>query len=305
MDPDNYGQLVVYEMPTSNLPDGPGIVASTIQADETVSELENLLGRGGSEVRYGNLLLVPIDSALLYVQPFYVVAEGEARELPLLERVIVVFGDDVVIEDTLAEALERLFPGQVAATQEEPAPDEEVPPEDGDDPESSRTTPADPDAEAGDLLNDASTLFDEAQTALEEGDLGTYQEKVNQAQDKVSRRSTCWRAARRRRRPAPSESGTRSRRPPPRPGGLRGRRHPGVSQRPPPGWRTPAGRARLIPRRNDAGWSSLVARRAHNPKVVGSNPTPATKSKRRSEPVPQGRLFCMVGTSRRRRQWRR
>ncbi|SIT50513.1 hypothetical protein BN2476_830084 [Paraburkholderia piptadeniae] len=27
----------------------------------------------------------------------------------------------------------------------------------------------------------------------------------------------------------------------------------------------------------DAGWSSLAARRAHNPKVVGSNPTPATK----------------------------
>jgi hypothetical protein len=185
MDGDNYGQLVVYEMPTSNLPDGPGIAASTIQADETVSELENLLGRGGSEVRYGNLLLVPIDSALLYVQPFYVVAEGEARQLPLLERVIVVFGDDVVIEDTLAQALERLFPGQVADTQETPAPGEEAPPEDGEVP-SEPGTPSDPDAEAGDLLNDAATLFDEAQTALEEGDLGTYQEKVEQAQEKVS-----------------------------------------------------------------------------------------------------------------------
>ena len=32
--------------------------------------------------------------------------------------------------------------------------------------------------------------------------------------------------------------------------------------------------------RLDAGWSSLVARRAHNPKVVGSNPAPATNMAR-------------------------
>ena len=31
----------------------------------------------------------------------------------------------------------------------------------------------------------------------------------------------------------------------------------------------------------DAGWSSLVARRAHNPKVVGSNPAPATKKEQK------------------------
>jgi uncharacterized protein len=183
MNANNYGELVVYEMPTSDLPDGPGIAASTIQANETVSELENLLGRGGSEVRYGNLLLLPIDQALLYVQPFYVVAEGEARELPLLERVIVVFGDDVVIEDTLAEALVRLFPGQRADTQEQP--DEDA---DGEVPAEGETdTPSGtPDEQAAALLTEASGLFDEAQTALTEGDLGTYQERVEEGQRLVS-----------------------------------------------------------------------------------------------------------------------
>jgi uncharacterized membrane protein (UPF0182 family) len=185
MDADNYGQLVVYEMPTSDLPDGPGIAASTIQADETVSELENLLGRGGSEVRYGNLLLLPIDQALLYVQPFYVVAEGEARELPLLERVIVVFGDDVVIEDTLAEALARLFPGQQADTQEQPGAEGPTPSDSGDG-GTGGTGEAPSGGEATDLLNEASGLFDEAQNALTEGDLGTYQEKVDEAQQLVS-----------------------------------------------------------------------------------------------------------------------
>ncbi len=38
---------------------------------------------------------------------------------------------------------------------------------------------------------------------------------------------------------------------------------------------------------NDAGWSSLVARRAHNPKVGGSNPSPATNTKTKNGPVVQ------------------
>src|SRR5690606_4311654 len=123
---------VVYEVSATGQPDGPGIAAATIGADETVSELENLLGRGGSEVRYGNMLLVPINGALLYVQPFYVVAEDQTRQVPQLQRVIVNFGQEVVIENTLAEALTALF-GERAVTQEqpdEPATEEgEAPPE--------------------------------------------------------------------------------------------------------------------------------------------------------------------------------
>jgi len=182
MERDHYGELMVYEMPGSDLPDGPGIAASTIQADETVSELESLLGRGGSDVRYGNLLLVPVDQALLYVQPFYVVAESEARQLPLLERVIAVYGNDVVVEDTLAEALESLF-GQQAATQEQPGEEgttgEPTAPEEG-----GQST--DPTGEAEQLLSEAQDLFDEADAALADGDLGTYQDRVDDAQSRIS-----------------------------------------------------------------------------------------------------------------------
>jgi uncharacterized membrane protein (UPF0182 family) len=184
MDAEHYGELVAYEMPGSDLPDGPGIVASTIQADEQVSELEALLGRGGSEVRYGNLLLVPVDNALLYVQPFYVVAESEARQLPLLERVIAVYGSEVVIEDTLAEALESLF-GQQANTQEEPDDDAGTEPGDtGEDPPDAGST--DPSADAEQLLAEAQELFDEADAALADGDLGTYQDRVEEGRNRLS-----------------------------------------------------------------------------------------------------------------------
>jgi uncharacterized protein len=184
MDPGHYGELVVYEMPSDDPPPGPGIAAATIQADETVSELESLLGRGGSEVLYGNLLLVPVDNAPLYVQPFYVVPEAETRQLPQLERVIAAFGDDVVIEDTLQEALAALF-GERVATQERPGAQGEQPPPEGEaePPPEEGGTAAD---EAARLLARANQLFDEADAALAEGDLATFQERLNQARELVA-----------------------------------------------------------------------------------------------------------------------
>jgi len=185
MDGDHYGELVVYEMSSTDLPDGPGIAAATIGADETVSELENLLGRGGSEVRYGNMLLVPINGALLYVQPFYVVAEDQTRQVPQLQRVIVNFGQEVVIENTLAEALTALF-GERAVTQEqpdEPATEEGEAPPEGEEGTGDLDTAAE---EAAELLAEADDLFDQADEALRAGDLATYQERIQEAESLVS-----------------------------------------------------------------------------------------------------------------------
>jgi uncharacterized membrane protein (UPF0182 family) len=182
MDPGHYGELVVYEMPSSDPPPGPGIAAATIQADENVSRDETELGRGGSEVLYGNLLLVPVDNALLYVQPFYVVPEAETRQLPQLEKVIASFGDTVVIEDTLQEALVGLF-GERVATQEQPdEPAEPGGPGTGEEPtEPEGTAPE----RASALLAEADELFAQADAALREGDLATYEERIQQARDRV------------------------------------------------------------------------------------------------------------------------
>ena len=186
MDGDNYGDLVVYELSAQELPPGPGIAAASISADEDVSVLRNRLGTGGSEVRFGNLLLVPIDNALLYVQPFYVVGEG--RNLPLLQQVIVTYGDEVVIEETLAEALTSIF-GQTAVTQEQPG---EPTPGAGDTPPEGTGTAPDDTAPSGTaaeqaaaLLDQANELFAEADTALTNGDLGIYEDRVEEARTLV------------------------------------------------------------------------------------------------------------------------
>jgi uncharacterized protein len=180
MDGDNYGELVVYELGAQELPPGPGIVASNISGDPDVSRARR--DAGDAEVRLGNLLLVPIDNALLYVQPFYVVGQG--RDLPVLQRVIVSFGDEVVIDDTLSGALTSLF-GQAAVTQEQP--DATSPP--GTEPDTG-TAPESPPSgtaaeQAGALLDEADTLFAEADEALRNGDLATYEDRINEARDRV------------------------------------------------------------------------------------------------------------------------
>lgn len=188
MDPGEYGELVVYEMPSGDLPQGPGIAASNIRSNEFVSREETLRSESGSTVLYGNLLMLPLGESLLYVQPFYV--ESEELQRPRLEQVILAFGEDVVMEETFQEALEALF-GEQVETAEDPAT---VEGEDGDEPpdaegegegepEGEPEEPDEPsaaDGSAARLVQEIIDLKQEADAALEDGDLGTYQERVNE-----------------------------------------------------------------------------------------------------------------------------
>jgi uncharacterized protein len=66
-DPEHYGELIVYQMPTGDLPDGPGIAAANIRSNEDVSRIETFLGQAGSRVHYGNLLLLPLGDSTAFV----------------------------------------------------------------------------------------------------------------------------------------------------------------------------------------------------------------------------------------------
>ena len=105
-DGDHYGELVVYRPPSSNF-DGPALAEERIRNDEAVASLQTLLSQRGSNVLFGELLLVPIENSILYVRPLYVQAEGD-NTVPELERVIVAVGEKVVMANSLQEALEEL-----------------------------------------------------------------------------------------------------------------------------------------------------------------------------------------------------
>ena len=114
-DGENYGQLVVFQFPKQTVIFGPRQVAARISQDQVIAPQITLWNQQGSEVIQGTLLVIPIEESLLYIRPLYLRAAG--GRIPELKRVIVAYQNQIVMEETLDEALGRLFPkgGQPAA----------------------------------------------------------------------------------------------------------------------------------------------------------------------------------------------
>jgi len=109
-DGENYGKITVYTFPRDRLIFGPRQIDARIDQDSYISQQLTLWGQHGSDVIRGSLLIIPIEDSLLYVQPLYLVATDKGG-LPELRRVIVAYGNEVVMEETLEAAIQRLFTG--------------------------------------------------------------------------------------------------------------------------------------------------------------------------------------------------
>lgn len=107
-DEPNYGTLLIYTFPRDRLIFGPKQVDARINQDSYISQQLTLWGQHGSEVIRGSLLVIPIEQSLLYVQPLYLAASDKVG-LPELRRVIVAYENDVIMEENLELALQRLF----------------------------------------------------------------------------------------------------------------------------------------------------------------------------------------------------
>ncbi|MFA6512389.1 MAG: UPF0182 family protein [Patescibacteria group bacterium] len=106
-DGENYGELVVYRFPKQELVFGPTQIRNRINQNPDISRQISLWDQRGSEVIQGSLLVIPIESSLLYVQPLYLRAEG--GRIPELKRVIVANGNNIAMAETLDLALAQLF----------------------------------------------------------------------------------------------------------------------------------------------------------------------------------------------------
>ena len=172
--PGRYGRLIDYRMPQGSLVEGTGQVGNRIDQDDEISQQFTLWRGQGSSVVLGDMLVVPIDQSVLYVQPVYL--EAEQGGLPEFRRVVVVHGDDIEWDDTLEGALAKIFgaaddgpiPEAEGEDQAEATGDEEEDPAPG-----SRTVRQ--------LLSEASDAFDRANQALMSGDLAEYQRLIDRA----------------------------------------------------------------------------------------------------------------------------
>ena len=107
----DYGKISVLQLPRSTNISGPSQVASNFEAKPEVAQALSLLRQGGSDVVLANLLTLPVGGGLLYVQPVYVRATANNSAYPLLQKVLVSFGDVIGFDDTLKGALDQVFGG--------------------------------------------------------------------------------------------------------------------------------------------------------------------------------------------------
>jgi uncharacterized protein len=107
-DGEQYGKLLLYQFPKQQLVYGPEQIESLINQDPVISQQISLWNRQGVRAVQGNLLVIPIERSLLYVEPLYL--EAQQNGLPTLGRVIVVYRDQIVMAKTLTQALQSIFP---------------------------------------------------------------------------------------------------------------------------------------------------------------------------------------------------
>ncbi|MDC2945504.1 UPF0182 family protein [Streptomyces heilongjiangensis] len=172
----DYGKIRILKVPTSEAIDGPKQVQSQFNSQQDIAETISLLKRGDSEVEYGNLLTVPLDGGLLYVEPVYV--RGGGLKYPLLRKVLVTYGGNTAFEDTLDAALNKVFETEGSTTPEPPT-------EDGGGGTDEPPTSGDPTVQQA--LQDAQKAFDEGQKALKDGDWEAYGRAQQDLEDALKR----------------------------------------------------------------------------------------------------------------------
>ncbi|EKQ66932.1 hypothetical protein OsccyDRAFT_4745 [Leptolyngbyaceae cyanobacterium JSC-12] len=110
-DGENYGKLLLYTFPKERLVYGPEQIEARINQDPVISQQISLWNRQGSRAVQGNLLIIPIEQSLLYVEPLYL--EATQNSLPTLVRVIVAYENRIVMSPTLEESLQAIFSPEV------------------------------------------------------------------------------------------------------------------------------------------------------------------------------------------------
>ena len=193
-DPANYGKITVLKLPTKSVIQGPEQISNIFNTTAVISKDITQLSGAGSTVIHGNLLTVPIGNSFLYVEPLYV--QGTTGTgYPILQRVLVVYGDKVGYATGLGGALNNLsnglppgasinVPGQTSQPSSSPPPSSSAPPPSSAKPPSSSTPPSPPPANnAQAILTQLNTAFERLQAAYKTGDLA----KIGQAQAEVQR----------------------------------------------------------------------------------------------------------------------
>jgi uncharacterized membrane protein (UPF0182 family) len=163
----DYGKITVLQLPRSTNVAGPSQVASNFEAKPEVANTLSLLRQGGADVVLGNLLTLPVGNGLLYVQPVYVRATSNTAAYPLLQKVLVSFGDVIGFDSSLKGALDQVFGGNSGTASGSTS--------------ASGSTTTNQSADLATALQNARQAIADGQTALAKGDFAAF----GRAQDRL------------------------------------------------------------------------------------------------------------------------
>jgi uncharacterized membrane protein (UPF0182 family) len=173
-DGEDYGKRLVYRFPKDKLIYGPEQIHARLNQDPKISSELTLINQRGSKVLWGNLIVVPVEKSLLYVQPMYLLAEQS--QIPQLKRIVVATSNNIVMEASLGDALARVFgAGSNVVTSTPP----------GTTPPASTST----NATINDLVRQANDHYNKAQDALKTADWATYGKEMQALQQVLNQLS--------------------------------------------------------------------------------------------------------------------
>jgi uncharacterized membrane protein (UPF0182 family) len=154
-DPGQYGNLEMFVTPRDQPVQGPSIVAAKIDQNATISKEISYLNQNGSSVVLGNVLMIPVADALLYIQPLYV--ESTRNAVPEIQYMIAVYGNQAALGTSIGDALTQVFKAPVSTTVTPGGTSNALSPE------------------VRLLLANAQAAYQQSQTDLHAGNLGAYQ----------------------------------------------------------------------------------------------------------------------------------
>ncbi|MBU0671515.1 MAG: UPF0182 family protein [Candidatus Margulisbacteria bacterium] len=154
----NYGKLIVYKFPKDKLIYGPMQIEARIDQQTEISQQFTLWGQVGSRVIRGNLLAIPIEQSILYIEPIYL--EASSGELPELKRVIAVYDKNVAMEETLDRALSAVFSGKVSSSRVRVEARQDLSPKV--------------------LAQKGLEIYNQAQSKLRQGDFGAFGDRLQE-----------------------------------------------------------------------------------------------------------------------------